>query len=78
MTEPSAATLSPEAHPSDKSIRRHSLFAACSAHAVHDGLTDVIYVLLPALLRHGGVFASHDPDGHLFLIKRSQTDTPRQ
>lgn len=35
-------------------------------------------VLLPALLRHGGMFASHDPDGHLFLIKRSQTDTPRQ
>lgn len=35
-------------------------------------------VLLPALIRHGGVFASHDPDGHLFLIKRSQTDTPRQ
>ena len=47
MTEPSAATLSHEAHPSDKSIRRRSLFAACSAHAVHDGLTDVIYVLLP-------------------------------
>lgn len=34
--------------------------------------------LLPALQRHGGVFASHDPDGHLFLIKRSQTDTSRQ
>ncbi|MBN9335601.1 sigma factor [Devosia sp.] len=34
--------------------------------------------LLPALLRHGGVFASHDPDGHLFLIKRSQTDTSQQ
>lgn len=28
--------------------------------------------LLPALLRHGGVFASHDPDGHLFLVRRSQ------
>lgn len=34
--------------------------------------------LLPALQRHGGIFASHDPDGHLFLIKRSQTDTSRQ
>ena len=34
--------------------------------------------LLPALLRHGGVFASHDPDGHLFLVKRSQTDAARQ
>ena len=29
------------------SIRRRSLLAGCSAHAVHDGLTDVIYVLLP-------------------------------
>jgi MFS transporter, FSR family, fosmidomycin resistance protein len=27
--------------------RRRSLIAGCSAHAVHDGLTDVIYVLLP-------------------------------
>ena len=47
MTEPSAAALSSDAKPSDKSMRRRSLFAACSAHAVHDGLTDVIYVLLP-------------------------------
>ena len=29
------------------SSRRRSLIAACGAHAVHDGLTDVIYVLLP-------------------------------
>lgn len=29
------------------SMRRRTLFAGCSAHAVHDGLTDVIYVLLP-------------------------------
>ncbi|WP_254926647.1 MFS transporter [Janthinobacterium sp. PC23-8] len=28
-------------------MRRRSLFAACGAHAVHDGMTDVIYVLLP-------------------------------
>ncbi|EIK98158.1 putative transporter-like membrane protein [Pseudomonas sp. M47T1] len=37
-------------HPSpasDQSLRRRSLLAACSAHAVHDGLTDLIYVLLP-------------------------------
>ena len=26
--------------------------------------------LLPLLLRRGGVFASHDPDGHLFVIRR--------
>ncbi|CAM3519722.1 hypothetical protein BZK31_28160 [Pseudomonas floridensis] len=29
------------------SARRRSLAAGCGAHAVHDGLTDVIYVLLP-------------------------------
>jgi MFS family permease len=31
----------------DATVRRRSLLAACSAHAVHDGLTDLIYVLLP-------------------------------
>ena len=31
----------------DASLRRRSLFAGCGAHAVHDGLTDLIYVLLP-------------------------------
>ena len=31
----------------DISTRRRTLIAGCSAHAVHDGLTDVIYVLLP-------------------------------
>ncbi|PCE34347.1 MFS transporter [Burkholderia ubonensis] len=34
-------------HAGDASKRRRSLWAACGAHAVHDGLTDVIYVLLP-------------------------------
>lgn len=28
--------------------------------------------LLPGLLRHGGMFASHDPDGHLFIVSRAQ------
>lgn len=31
----------------DARVRRRCLTAACGAHAVHDGLTDVIYVLLP-------------------------------
>ncbi|AVE07678.1 MFS transporter [Pseudomonas palleroniana] len=31
----------------ERSSRRRSLIAGCGAHAVHDGLTDVIYVLLP-------------------------------
>lgn len=34
--------------------------------------------LLPALHRHGGAFASHDPDGHIFLVRPSQNPTPRQ
>ena len=34
--------------------------------------------LLPSLLRHGGVFASHDPDGHLFIVARSQKPVSRQ
>ncbi len=33
--------------PAEASARRRSLVAGCGAHAVHDGLTDVIYVLLP-------------------------------
>ena len=42
-----ASAAAPPLDPADKSTRRRSLIAACSAHAVHDGLTDVIYVLLP-------------------------------
>lgn len=34
--------------------------------------------LLPALHRHAGLFASHDPDGHLFLVRRSQIGPGRQ
>lgn len=33
--------------PAALGTRRRALIAGCSAHAVHDGLTDVIYVLLP-------------------------------
>jgi len=35
-------------------------------------------VLLPALQRHGGIFASHDPDGHLLIVRRSQNGPARQ
>jgi len=31
----------------EPSMRRRALMTGCGAHAVHDGLTDVIYVLLP-------------------------------
>lgn len=44
LKQTAAASLSP---PDSASVRRRSLVAGCGAHAVHDGLTDVIYVLLP-------------------------------
>jgi DNA-directed RNA polymerase specialized sigma24 family protein len=28
--------------------------------------------LLPALLRQNGLFASHDPDGHVFIVRRAR------
>lgn len=34
--------------------------------------------LLPKLVREGGVFASHDPDGHLIVFSTSQNAGPRQ
>lgn len=34
--------------------------------------------LLPKLVRTGGLFASHDPDGHLFVIRRSEDAGPEQ
>ncbi|MGY4492642.1 MFS transporter [Pseudomonas sp. TE3610] len=40
-----ANEVTPDVYPD--AVRRRSLLAACSAHAVHDGLTDLIYVLLP-------------------------------
>jgi MFS family permease len=42
-----STSAAPATSTSDVSIRRRSLFAGCSAHAIHDGLTDLIYVLLP-------------------------------
>jgi len=39
--------LPSEQPPTADPIRRRALVAACTAHAVHDGLTDLIYVLLP-------------------------------
>ncbi|MBA5636875.1 MFS transporter [Duganella sp. LX20W] len=47
MSHPRAASVPPAADLDDTSLRRRSLLAACGAHAVHDGLTDLIYVLLP-------------------------------
>lgn len=37
----------PVVQSTNATVRRRSLIAGCGAHAVHDGLTDVIYVLLP-------------------------------
>ncbi|MHC8286162.1 MFS transporter [Pseudomonas sp. XS1P51] len=47
MTDLNDRISTSEPQPVEASPRRRSLLAACSVHAVHDGLTDVIYVLLP-------------------------------
>jgi MFS transporter, FSR family, fosmidomycin resistance protein len=45
MTRLSAKT--PNAPTPDISSRRRTLWTACTAHALHDGYTDLIYLLLP-------------------------------
>jgi MFS family permease len=47
MANLKAVSICPDSDVADTSVRRRSLIAACSAHAIHDGLTDLIYVLLP-------------------------------
>lgn len=65
-------------------LKRHLVAKGLAAPQELSGLhLDLAYgrirdALLPALLRHGGSFASHDPDGHLFFVRPSQTGTPRQ
>jgi len=65
-------------------LKRHLVAKGLAAPEELSGLhLDLAYgrirdVLLPALLRHGGSFASHDPDGHLFVVRRSQNGPPRQ
>lgn len=66
------------------SLRRRLAARGVTAPGGTPGLTlDLAYgrirdALLPKLLREGGLFASHDPDGHLFLFRRSQTAVRRQ
>lgn len=65
-------------------LKRHLAGKGLVAPAEMTGLNlDLAYgrirdALLPALLRHDGVFASHDPDGHLIVVRRSQNAVPRQ
>lgn len=65
-------------------LKRHLTAKGMAAPEELSGLyLDLAYgrirdALLPALVRHGGAFASHDPDGHLFLVRRSQTGDARQ
>lgn len=65
-------------------LKRRVIAAGLAPPSGLPGLNlDVAYgrirdALLPALLRHGGVLASHDPDGHLFIIRRSQNAMSRQ
>jgi DNA-directed RNA polymerase specialized sigma24 family protein len=65
-------------------LKRQLQALGASLPADGSGLTlDLPYgrireALLPKLLREGGQFATHDPDGHLFVIRRSQTANRRQ
>jgi DNA-directed RNA polymerase specialized sigma24 family protein len=65
-------------------LKRRVVAAGLALPADLPGLSlDLAYgrirdALLPQLLRDGGMFASHDPDGHLFVIRRSQNPDPRQ
>lgn len=65
-------------------LRRHLRQKGLAAPEELSGLNlDLAYgrirdALLPALKRHGGLFAGHDPDGHLFIVRRSQNTMPRQ
>lgn len=65
-------------------LKRHLMAKGIAAPGELSGLyLDLAYgrirdALLPALIRHGGVLASHDPDGHLFMVRRSQTGPARQ
>lgn len=64
-------------------LKRHMRGAGL---AIPDGLPglrlDLAYgrirQALPGLLRQGALFGTHDPDGHLFVVRRSQSSTPRQ
>lgn len=47
MTELSNPSPTPSLACAQSPARRRTLLAGCTAHAIHDGLTDVIYVLLP-------------------------------
>jgi len=59
-------------------LKRRLAGQGLAAPSELDGLNlDLAYgriraALRPALLRHGGFFASHDPDGHIFVVRRSQ------
>ncbi|WP_330998272.1 sigma factor [Devosia faecipullorum] len=65
-------------------LKRRAVAAGVSMPTDLPGLSiDIAYgrirdALLPKLLRVGGTFASHDPDGHLFIVRRSQNADRRQ
>jgi DNA-directed RNA polymerase specialized sigma24 family protein len=60
-------------------LKRHLTGRGVPMPETYAGLSlDLAYgrirqALLPGFQRRFGAFASHDPDGHLFFVKRSQT-----
>lgn len=59
-----------------KTLTRNGITLPQSASSLNLDLAygAIRQALAPLLARHRGVFASHDPDGHLFVITRSQKD----
>lgn len=61
-----------------RALKRHLQARGVDMPAGLPGLTlDLSYgrvrdALLPLLLRQGGAFASHDPDGHAFVVRRGR------
>lgn len=57
-------------------LKRHLMASGVAMPAGLPGLTfDLPYgrlreALLPVLMRQRGLFASHDPDGHIFVVRR--------
>jgi hypothetical protein len=60
-----------------RALKRHLQARGVTMPADMPGLNlDLYYgrirdALLPALIREGGVLGTHDPDGHLFIVRRA-------
>lgn len=75
----SDAALRQRIHQLSRLMRRRGTPMPPGLPGLHLGLAyGRIRQALPPLLTEGGMFGTHDPDGHLFVIRRSQNAVPRQ